>query len=103
MKEINFMNEIVLGTIEQFAKFPAEVRVEHQPFFLMEADNGYKLISRICPHAGDTVELEGGELVCPMHGWTFEFHTGSCHHIPNVKLRSHEVHLRDGNLVVQMP
>jgi anthranilate 1,2-dioxygenase ferredoxin subunit len=97
------MKEIVIGTIEQFAKFPAEIRIERKPYFLLEEHDGYKLMSRVCPHAGDTVELEDGELACPMHGWTFELHTGRCHHIPNVKLQTHEVYLLDGNLIVQMP
>ncbi|MBD0382386.1 Rieske 2Fe-2S domain-containing protein [Paenibacillus sp. WST5] len=96
------MKEIAIGPIEQFAKLPAEVEVERKPYFLIEED-GYKLMSRKCPHAGDTVELEDGELVCPMHGWTFEVHTGRCHNVPNARLTVHDVILREGTLFVQLP
>jgi nitrite reductase/ring-hydroxylating ferredoxin subunit len=97
------MKDIVIGTIEQFTKFPAEIQVERKPYFIIKENDGYKLMSRVCPHAGDTVDLEDGELVCPMHGWTFEVHTGRCHNIPSVTLKTLEINLRDGNLIVQMP
>jgi anthranilate 1,2-dioxygenase ferredoxin component len=94
--------EIVIGNLEQFKSFPAEVEVEHKPYFLVE-DDGYKLMSRKCPHAGDTVDLEDGEFVCPMHGWTFEIHTGRCHNVPSAQLKTYEVLLRDGSLIALMP
>jgi anthranilate 1,2-dioxygenase ferredoxin component len=97
------MKEIVIGSEEQFVEFPAEVQVERKPYFLIQDDDGYKLMSRVCPHAGDTVDLEDGELVCPMHGWTFEVHTGRCHNVPSAKLPTYEVTLREGNLIVQIP
>ncbi|NEW04930.1 Rieske (2Fe-2S) protein [Paenibacillus sp. SYP-B3998] len=96
------MKEIAIGTREQFEAFPAEVQVERRPYFLFEEEDGFKLMSRKCPHAGDTVELEDGELVCPLHGWTFETHTGRCHNIPSAQLANYEVILRDGILFVQM-
>jgi anthranilate 1,2-dioxygenase ferredoxin component len=97
------MKEIVIGSKEQFTKLPAEVQVERKPYFLIAENEGYKLMSRVCPHSGDTVDLEDGELVCPMHGWTFEVHTGRCHNVPSAKLTTYEVNLREGNLIVQMP
>jgi len=96
------MKEIDLGSIEQFAKLPAEIEVERKPFFLIK-ENGYKLVSRRCPHAGDTVDLEDGEFVCPMHGWTFEVHTGRCHNVPSARLMMHDVIQREGRLFVQLP
>ncbi|QGQ99748.1 Rieske (2Fe-2S) protein [Paenibacillus psychroresistens] len=97
------MTDILIGPIEHYAKFPAEIYIDRKPFYLMEEGEGYTLMSRICPHAGDTVDLEDGGLVCPMHGWTFELHTGRCQHIPSLKLTSYEVHLQEGNLIVKMP
>ncbi|MFC5448840.1 Rieske (2Fe-2S) protein [Paenibacillus aestuarii] len=97
------MKEIILGEVKQFAQFPAEILVDNKPYFLMKEDDSYTLMSRRCPHAGDTVELEDGELVCPMHGWTFEVHTGRCHNVPSARLACLDVSMKDGNLVVVMP
>jgi anthranilate 1,2-dioxygenase ferredoxin component len=97
------MKEIVIELKEQFVEFPVEIQIEGKPYFLIEEEAGYTLMSRICPHAGDTVDLEDGELVCPMHGWTFEVHTGRCHNVPSAKLKSYEVDLREGNLIALMP
>jgi anthranilate 1,2-dioxygenase ferredoxin subunit len=97
------MRNIVIGLQAQFTEFPAEIQIERKPYFLMEEDEGYKLMSRVCPHSGDTVDLEDGELVCPMHGWTFEVHTGRCHNVPSAMLKTFEVHLIDGELIVSWP
>lgn len=96
------MREVVIGRPEQYDSFPAEVEIENKPYFLlkgMENGEGYRLLSRRCPHAGDTVELEESELVCPMHGWTFEVRTGRCHNVPSAQLKAFEVELREGRLV----
>lgn len=98
------MREITIGTVEAFTSFPAEVTVEGKPYFLLKEGEGYALLSRRCPHAGDTVELEDGEFVCWMHGWTFEMHTGRCHNVPSARLTSFEAAAKpDGTLVVMLP
>ncbi|PYI51869.1 Rieske (2Fe-2S) protein [Paenibacillus flagellatus] len=96
------MNEIEIGPIDRYASLPAEVRLDRDRYYLVDND-GYKLFSRVCPHAGAMVELEDGEFVCPMHGWTFEADTGRCHNVPSAKLASYEVVLRDGVLYALMP
>lgn len=96
------MKEILIGPKDQFTTFPAEVQDEGNLYFLIEEDGIYYLLSSVCPHAGYTVDLEDGELVCPLHGWTFEVHTGRCHNVPSARLASYEVLLRDGILFAQL-
>lgn len=96
------MNEILIGSKEQFTACPTEVKVNGNLFFLTEADGVYTLLSNRCPHAGYEVELENGELECPLHGWTFEVHTGRCHNVPSARLQSFNVIERDGELFAQM-
>ncbi|MDQ0874178.1 anthranilate 1,2-dioxygenase ferredoxin subunit [Paenibacillus sp. V4I3] len=93
------MKEIIIGTIDQFTSFPSEVQVEDNLYFLTEVEGIYTLLSSVCPHAGYTVDLEDGELVCPLHGWTYEVHTGRCHNVPSARLHSYVVILRDGTLL----
>jgi thiosulfate dehydrogenase [quinone] large subunit len=40
------------------------------------ADGKLTAFSAVCTHAGCTVGYEGGQLVCPCHGGTFDAHTG---------------------------
>ncbi|WP_438445527.1 Rieske (2Fe-2S) protein [Gorillibacterium sp. sgz5001074] len=97
------MREIELGSADRYSRFPAEVVIERKAYYLLREEDRYELMSRRCPHAGDTVELEDGELVCPMHGWTFELHTGRCHNVPSAKLNTYEVQVKDGMLVALLP
>jgi thiosulfate dehydrogenase [quinone] large subunit len=39
-------------------------------------DGSLKAFSAVCTHAGCTVGYEGGQLVCPCHGGTFDASTG---------------------------
>lgn len=96
------MREVLIGPASSFTNFPAEVRLERDFYFLFEDGGTYTLMSRECPHAGYTVDLEDGELVCPLHGWTFETHTGRCQNVPSARLESYEVILRDGALFARM-
>ncbi|UJF33008.1 Rieske (2Fe-2S) protein [Paenibacillus hexagrammi] len=96
------MKEIALGPLTEWTQFPVEVEVEQKPYFLVKENDKYELFSRKCPHAGDIVELEDGEFVCPMHGWTFEAHTGRCHNVPSAALKNYEVIERNGHLFVQI-
>ena len=40
-------------------------------------DGKLTAFSAVCTHAGCTVGYEGGQLVCPCHGGTFDAHTGA--------------------------
>lgn len=97
------MNEILIGPKDQYTTFPVEVQLNGDLYFLMQPDEGqYSLFSSICPHGGYTVDLIDGELECPLHGWTFEVHTGRCHNVPSARLASYEVILRDDQLIALM-
>ncbi|WP_127584278.1 Rieske (2Fe-2S) protein [Paenibacillus koleovorans] len=96
------MKELEIGPKTAFTRFPAEVVLERDYYFLFEEDGAFKLISRTCPHAGYTVELEDGDLVCPLHGWTFESYTGRCHNVPGARLDMYAVVERDGVLIAQL-
>jgi thiosulfate dehydrogenase [quinone] large subunit len=47
------------------------------PDIVIRGNNGkLTAFSAVCTHAGCTVGYEGGQLVCPCHGGTFDAHTG---------------------------
>jgi nitrite reductase/ring-hydroxylating ferredoxin subunit len=98
----NLVQEIVLGAVEQFSTFPAEVKIKQHDYFLLKDGETYRLVSNICPHAGYFVELEGHELVCSLHGWEFDTATGACLNVRATKLKPYPVVERDGELIAQL-
>jgi ferredoxin-nitrite reductase len=47
-------------------------------------------IQNICPHEGGQLcngWIEGGEVVCPLHGYKFDLKTGACSTDPKLKVR----------------
>ncbi|WJH35727.1 Rieske (2Fe-2S) protein [Paenibacillus sp. CC-CFT747] len=96
------MKEVILGEELAFGVLPAEVEIDNRPFYLLKDEEGYRLLSRTCPHAGYPVEFEDGELVCPLHGWTFEYHSGRCQNVPSTGLDSYSVTIVEGRLVARL-
>ncbi|NOU94262.1 Rieske 2Fe-2S domain-containing protein [Paenibacillus sp. LMG 31456] len=95
------MKEISLGLVENWTELPREIQIERRSYYLLKDGNTYRLVSQVCPHAGGLVEFEDGELVCFMHGWCFDRHTGACINVPSKRLAEHSVLARDGQLFVQ--
>jgi nitrite reductase/ring-hydroxylating ferredoxin subunit len=91
--------EIHLGPESQFTEFPAEIKIEYDVYFLVKQEEGYKLLSADCPHAGGTVMIYQDQFVCPMHYWCFDQQTGKCTNIPGAELTGYPVEVRDGELV----
>lgn len=97
--EVHNMQEIELGNESSYDKFPAEVKLGRDSYYLTRCGEGYRLLSRVCPHAGYLVEEENDELYCFMHGWSFDKSTGKCYNVPSAELMSYDVEVRDGVLV----
>lgn len=95
---------IELGPQEQFTDFPAEVEIENKKYWVLKNDepDSYRLVSRKCPHAGGLVDVENGELVCPLHGWEFDAHTGACLNVPTKSLTAYTVAVQNGQLIAYM-
>ena len=48
------------------------------PAWLLHEDNGdFRAFSAVCTHAGCTVDLSGGEFVCPCHGGAYSVQNGA--------------------------
>lgn len=47
-------------------------------------------IQNICPHEGGQLcngWIDGGEVVCPLHGYKFNLETGACSTDPKLKIK----------------
>lgn len=102
------------------------VHLEGREIGVFKLDDEYYAYTSWCPHQGgpvcdgqisgtvdadfdadrleQTLEWtdEGRILLCPWHHWEFDLVTGACKHDENVRLISHEVSLRDDDVVVSL-
>lgn len=88
-----------LGAIDDFTQFPAPLEVSGRPFYLVKRDEGFALLSRICPHAGGEVQDGGDELYCPFHYWRFDCKTGHSIFPPEAPLATYDVAVENGRLI----
>lgn len=63
------INEIPEGNIKEVEFFGRSV-------FLSKAGELYNAFVNVCTHAGGTMQLNGGKLVCDWHGACFELKSG---------------------------
>lgn len=66
-------------------------------------DDVYAL-DNVCPHAGGPLgdgTLEGCELTCPWHGWTFDVKDGSCAMDPTLTAETVEARLHGGFVYIR--
>ncbi|MBM7565355.1 Rieske (2Fe-2S) protein [Paenibacillus sacheonensis] len=98
----------IIGSVNDFAAFPAAVNVDNNPFFIVEAPRKddepqrYNLISAICPHAGGMVRPHLNELICPLHYWCFDLATGESTNIPGEQLECAPLEIRDGQFTLKV-
>ncbi len=61
-------------------------------------------ISDACPHAGGPLSdgwLDGTEVTCPWHGWTFD--VKPCEHDPKDGVCRYKVVIEDETVIVEIP
>ncbi len=80
------------------------VNLESKPIALFRAGKELYAISNTCPHRGGPLSegyLEGLEVTCPWHAWTFDVKTGACGTIPDAKIQTYPVKIESGEVFVQ--
>ncbi|MFH1469161.1 MAG: Rieske 2Fe-2S domain-containing protein, partial [Pseudomonadota bacterium] len=66
-----------------------EVLVNGRPVAVALVGETVHAVEGTCPHAGGPLAegiLDGTTLTCPMHGWSFDIVTGSCHVNPEDRI-----------------
>lgn len=93
-----------LGPESSFTDLPRLIKVGTANYFLVKSDEGYRMLSTMCPHQGGEVEDIGEDVfVCDGHGWEYEKTGGRCVNNPDFRLRVFLVTKQDGNLVALVP
>jgi nitrite reductase/ring-hydroxylating ferredoxin subunit len=91
--------EINLGPVASFKQFPAEITLEHTPYWLVQTSEGeFRLLLAICPHAGGEIRPLNDVLYCPLHFWTFNAENGTCLNDPDERLLRRNVRVQGDDL-----
>jgi Rieske [2Fe-2S] domain len=70
---------------------------------LIKTRDGYRLLSRVCPHQGGTVEDDGGQFVCHNHGYQYDKDGGKCLNAEALRMKSYVVNVKAGRLIALVP
>lgn len=89
-----------LGLESSFSKLPAQISIGDSSYFLVRNQNGYLLLSTMCPHRGGVVYDRGSSFQCPDHDWQFDRTNGECINEPMARLAATPVRVRDGHLFI---
>ncbi len=72
---------------------------------LFKIDGKIYAIENVCPHRGGPLAegyVEGSEITCPWHAWTFDVKTGICQTVPDMKQPVFPVKTETGDIFVEV-
>jgi N-acyl-D-aspartate/D-glutamate deacylase len=95
--------KIDIGAESVVATLPASVEVGGASYFLVKTRDGYRLLSKVCPHQGGTVEDVGTQFVCPNHGYQYDKDGGRCLNAEGLRMKSYVVNVKEGRLIALVP
>jgi nitrite reductase/ring-hydroxylating ferredoxin subunit len=74
---------------------------------IVNLNSNFFAISNICPHQhtrivnGSEAIIEGENIICPMHGWTFEVKTGKPVY-GSGRLKTFEVNIKNNEIWIKL-
>ncbi|HEX9189308.1 MAG TPA: Rieske 2Fe-2S domain-containing protein [Vicinamibacteria bacterium] len=84
----------------------AEVTVAGQAIALFNVNGTFHALSGRCPHRGGPLGqgfVEGPQVSCPWHNWTFDVTTGANVASPDLGVPRYEVKVENGQVCVKLP
>jgi nitrite reductase (NADH) small subunit len=73
--------------------------------FHLENPDRYVVVRNSCPHAGGNLaagSVNGTQVTCPWHQWSFDLDKGACTLSPDVRLRQYESRVEQGFLFARL-
>ncbi len=101
------MSELVkvAKTSEIVEKKAKLIRVNEEDIALFRVDGRFYAINNVCSHQHFSAlhkgELNGLQVTCPMHGWTYSLETGEAVN-GNGRVRRYDVKVLGENVFIQM-
>ena len=81
------------------------VEVDGRPLVLVRRGEAVSALDDACPHAGAPLSegvVDGEEITCTWHGWSFRLGDGACLDQPGVTVPCHRVRVEDGQVLVKL-
>ena len=81
------------------------VRTEGVTLAIFRVKDEFFALENYCLHRGGPLgegELEGYNVTCPWHGWTYDVRNGSFEVIPPLKVRTYPVRREGESIVVEL-
>ena len=82
-----------------------EVSVGGEMVALFNVAGAFHAVSNRCPHRGGPLGqgfVEGAEVSCPWHNWTFDVTTGENTASADMKVSRHDVKVEEGTVLVRV-
>lgn len=83
----------------------AEVKVGDRAVALFNVDGTFHALTNLCPHRGGPLGqgfVEGSQVSCPWHNYTFDVTTGDNVVNPELKVERYDVKVEDGRVFVKV-
>lgn len=81
------------------------VRVEGVALAIFRVKDEFFALQNTCLHRGGPLgegTLEGYDVTCPWHGWTYDVRSGSFEVIPPLKVRTYPVRKEGESILVEL-
>lgn len=82
-----------------------EVMVKGESVALFNVGGVFHALTNRCPHRGGPLGqgfLDGAEVSCPWHNWTFDVTSGENSTDPAMRVSRHAVKVEDGHVFVRL-
>ena len=82
---------------------PQIAEVEGKQIALFNVDGTIYAIDGVCPHRGGPLGegyLDGSEVTCPWHAWTFDVKSGVCQTVPGVTQKTFKVKIENEEVFI---
>ena len=93
-----------LGTVDDFAGVEVKgALIAGVKLCVGKAGDEYFAIDDHCPHAGGSLSegmVDGGQVICPLHAYGFDIHTGHCPDDPDCSVKGYRVRVEGSVLKV---
>ena len=97
--KVGTLSELPPGTVK-------EVEVEGASYAVCNVDGTLHCLEGICPHAGGPLGLgsiSGNNLVCPLHEYAFDLHTGVNDMDEDLQVKTFPVRVENGDIFIEAP